>query len=213
MATLSSPVPVPPPTKGSKDLTRHDSTAGGRQDDAGTTRPIEPSQPIGKPVLEYPSSDTPRSEEVPRVKREYISVDSKIFPKLPSFDNSTHPADSLNDHVDFIIKLHRGVETTLDSPHWVSRWESPVQDAIRIEMSRKSVRSKARFFFNTRSRMSSPPSPTAPQAPKIPSCFFVRSTYATWARFRRRIWRNKSVLLSLRWAPLSACIPFASVSF
>lgn len=110
-------------------MAHQDATAGIRQDDARITRSIEPSKLIGKAVLYGPPSEPLPREEVLRGTREYISVDTGLLFGILSFDNSTRFTDYLNDPVD-IIRRGQSLETTLNSPNWVSGWELSFQDAI-----------------------------------------------------------------------------------
>lgn len=63
-ATPSPPSSAPRPLEGGKGLALHDTTAGVRQDDAGTTRKSGPSQPFGELVPEGPFSEPLPREEI-----------------------------------------------------------------------------------------------------------------------------------------------------
>lgn len=205
------PGPFPQPTEGGKDLANHGATAAIRQDDAGTTQSLGPSQPIDKSVPEGACSDSLPREEVPRTKREYTSFDTKTLPRIASLDNSSRLTDSLNDLMVLIFKRHESADTDLDSPYWVSGWEGPLQDGIRINVSGNLVSTEPVHFLNPRFRSSSAPLPTVPQVPTFPGYFFLRSFEITWASFRRGIRRNESILSRSKWAPLPVCSTFASV--
>lgn len=84
------------PTDGGKDLAPRDATAGARQDDAATTRSTVPSQSTTKHVPEGPFNDPLPGEEVFRIKRGHVSLDTETLPRIPCFDNSTHLTDALN---------------------------------------------------------------------------------------------------------------------
>lgn len=83
--TPSLASPIPRLRKRDKDQTHHDPTAGVRQDEAETTQSTGLLQAIGEPIPDGPSSDSLPREEAVRIKREYISVNTKKLPRIPYF--------------------------------------------------------------------------------------------------------------------------------
>lgn len=101
---------------------------------------------MGNPVWEGPSSDSLPREEILRDKREHICVDMKNHTRFPSFDNATHLTDSLNNNPMKVLIMHcHSVDTTLNNPYWVSGWEKPLQNAVRLNMGR-SMSSETRYL-------------------------------------------------------------------
>lgn len=112
----SPPSPAPQPAEEGKDLSPHAATARDRQDITGPIGSTGSSPPDGKPAPEGPISDPLPREEILLVKREYVFVDIKTLPEIPSFGHATQLTNCFNVLMTVLMKRCEDVETTRDGP-------------------------------------------------------------------------------------------------